>query len=146
MKGIARLAVTLLPIIGLTGCATTYKPAGLSEQQITQKINDLRQICQRFRQGDYVKIQFYDGAPGSTGTTVAGYFTAYNKMSGTLSLSAKYMEYSDRGTPYSLAYLSDVTPAQDPVVRVYQPNFIVRAIKSIFTIKDSDHEKAVLTE
>ena len=103
MKWTTRLAVTLLPILGLTGCATTYKPAGLTDRQITQKMNDLRQTCRKFRQGDYVKIQFYDGAPGASATTVAGYFTAYNKMSDTISLSTKYMEYSDRGTPYQLA-------------------------------------------
>src|SRR5689334_9556043 len=105
MKNATRRAAALIALsLGFIGCSTApYKPAGLTTQQVSQKMNDLRQLCRTFRQGDYVSVKFYEGAPGVPAASLSGYFSAYNKMNDTISLSTKYLEYSDRGEPYSLA-------------------------------------------
>jgi hypothetical protein len=147
---VMRLVFLSLPLIGLAGCATTpYKPAGLTDQQVNQKLNDLRQVCWHLRQGAHVTISFYDGATtteGKTVSTMTGYFYGFNKMNDMVAVSAQPLTVFDRGEPYDLRSISEITPMQDSAMNTEPSNVVLRAVQHYFTVDAHDAERALLTQ
>ncbi|OGR90379.1 MAG: hypothetical protein A2992_09680 [Elusimicrobia bacterium RIFCSPLOWO2_01_FULL_59_12] len=138
-------------MVFLIGCATTpaFKPAGLSDQQAETRLNDVRSVCFSLRQGAYISVKFYEGAADSRGNkleSMTGYFDAFNKMNDTISIAKERLKALDRGEPYPLQVIADITPAQETGMLPEPPNILVRAVKAFLTVGENDPQRLLLTQ
>ena len=145
-----RLATWMLPLLALTGCATTsYKPSGMTDQQVEQRLIELRQTCWHLRQGAHVTVTFFQGAIASDGKDmppVTGYYYGFNKMSDMVSISPNPLTPFDRGEPYELRYISEITQLSDTAMETEPSNVVLRAVQNYFTVDSRDAERALLTQ
>jgi hypothetical protein len=99
----------------LAGCAANrFQPAGFTEIQHNQAMNEVRYTSDRVRLGEPVQITFHPGAVDRAGTalngTLTGYFYAYNKWNGTVSVSSKPITLFNRGEVYYIETIASITP------------------------------------
>lgn len=101
-------------VFTITGCATSkFKPEGLTEQQITESLSERRRISGNLPMGSPIKLSFYPGATDSQGQAlgaeITGFFYAFNKMNDTISVSPTPLSLVNRGVPYYLDYIAEIT-------------------------------------
>jgi hypothetical protein len=103
----------------LGGCAgAPFKPAGLTDRDISRKMGDLKYTCESLRMGTPVQVKFYsdegiDPRQTVSGGTLNGYLYACNKWNNTIWVSPKPLRMLSRGTPYYLKYVEEIKPIQE---------------------------------
>jgi hypothetical protein len=109
-----RFAAWSLPLIFLSGCATTvaFRPQGVSDEQIVLNAQEMKSSCAKLRQGTMITVRFYEGIQGPDGAaytgTRTGYFYGCNRLSESLAMSEYPLTIFDRGEPYPIKYIAEV--------------------------------------
>jgi hypothetical protein len=141
VTSLQRLAILSLPLLCISGCATTtaFKPHGVTDEQLAQNTKRLMQACEKIRQNSQINIQFYDGIEDSKGNyqgSKTGYFYGCNKLNESLAMSDYTLSVFDRGEPYPLKYIAEISVVPE-AARV----IVKRPVK-----KSIDWQRQLLTE